>query len=422
MNQLTDQSSVLSSINAKDVLNEILRQGAQRMLSQAVEAEVEEWVAARRHLQNEQGCRQVVRNGHLPHRNLLTPLGPVEVHQPRVHDRRTTDEREPFRSVLLPPYLRKTKSLEALLPWLYLRGLSTGDFGLALSTLLGPEAPGLSANTITRLKTVWSQDYRDWNRRDLKDKTYVYVWADGIYFNIRLGEQDRSCILVLMGATAAGKKELIAVVDGYRESEQSWYGMLLSCQERGLKAAPKLATADGALGFWAALRKVWPTCREQRCWVHKTANVLDKLPHKLQPAAKQGLHQIWMAPSRAEAEKAFTLFLKTYQAKYPQAAACLEKDREALLAFYDFPAEHWVHLRTTNPIESTFATVRLRTAKTKGCGSPEATLTMVFKLAQCAEGTWRLLNGALLLPEVIAGVKFPDGVKSANGNPILSAA
>jgi len=422
MNQLTDQPSVLSSISPPDVLSEILRQGAQRMLSQAVEAEVEEWVAARRHLHNDRGCRQVVRNGHLPHRHLLTPVGRVEVHQPRVYDRRPTEERETFRSALLPPYLRKTKSLEALLPWLYLRGISTGDFGSALSALWGPAAPGLSANTITRLKAVWSQEHQDWSRRELKDKTYVYVWADGIHFNIRLGERDRACILVLMGATAEGKKELIALCDGHRESEQSWYGLLLSCQERGLKAAPKLATADGALGFWAALRKVWPTCHEQRCWVHKTANVLDKLPHKLQPTAKQGLHQIWLAPSRAEAEKAFTLFLKTYQAKYPQAASCLEKDRAALLAFYDFPAEHWVHLRTTNPIESTFATVRLRTAKTKGCGSPEATLTMVFKLAQCAEGTWRLLNGALLLPEVIAGVKFSDGVKSTGEKLSLSAA
>ena len=422
MNQITDQPSVLSSLGAKDVLNEILRQGAQRMLSEAVEAEVEEWVAARRHLRSEPGRQQVVRNGHLPRRDLLTPLGPVEVHQPRVYDRRSEATREQFRSALLPPYLRKTKSLEALLPWLYLRGISTGDFSPALAALLGPQAPGLSANTITRLKAVWSQEYQDWNRRDLNAKTYVYVWADGIHFNIRLGEQDRICILVLMGATAEGKKELIAVVDGYRESTQSWYGLLLSCQERGLKVDPKLATADGALGFWAAMRKVWPTCREQRCWVHKTRNVLDKLPTRLHPAGKQGLHQIWMAPSRVEAEKAFDLFLKTYQAKYPQAAVCLEKDREALLAFYDFPAEHWVHLRTTNPIESTFATVRLRTAKTKGCGSPEATLTMVFKLAQGAEGTWRLLNGALLLPEVIAGVKFTDGVKATGEKPSLSAA
>ncbi len=270
MNQITDHPSVLSSISPQDVLSEILRQGVQRMLSQAVEAEVEEWVAARRHLHNDQGCRQVVRNGHLPRRHLLTPLGPVEVHQPRVYDRRPTADRETFRSVLLPPYLRKTKNLEALLPWLYLRGISTGDFGLALTALLGPEAPGLSANTITRLKAVWSQEHQDWSRRDLKDKTYVYVWADGIYFNIRLGEQDRSCILVLMGATAEGKKELIALCDGYRESEQSWYGMLLSCQARGLKVDPRLAIADGALGFWAAARKVWPTYREQRCWVHNT--------------------------------------------------------------------------------------------------------------------------------------------------------
>ena len=274
--------------------------------------------------------------------------------------------------------------------------------------MLGPDCPGLSATTITRLVATWQEEHSDWCQRDLSDKQYVYIWADGIHFNIRL-EEDRQCILVLMGATADGTKELIAVQDGYRESEQSWSAMLLSLKQRGLTVEPKLVTADGALGFWAAARKLLPGVKEQRCWVHKTANVLDKLPKRLQSQAKDMLHQIWMAPTRQQAEQAFDLFLATYEAKYPAATECLRKDREVLLTFYDFPAEHWAHLRTTNPIESTFATVRLRHKRTKGNGSRNACLAMVFKLCQSAEKRWRRLNGHALIPEVIAGVTFTDG-------------
>jgi transposase-like protein len=279
-----------------------------------------------------------------------------------------------------------------------------------LAALVGPSAKGLSASTITRLKEVWQVEFQEWNQRSLKGKEYVYVWADGVHFNIRL-EEDRQCILVLMGATADGHKELIAIVDGYRESEQSWKGLLLDVQARGLVIDPKLATGDGALGFWKAIGQVYPTTREQRCWVHKTANILDKLPKRLQPEAKNKLHQIWMAETKADAQQAFDLFLETYRAKYPKATECLAKDREVLLTFYDFPAEHWIHLRTTNPIESTFATVRHRHRRTKGNGSRLACLTMVYKLMQSASKKWRLLNGCQLLPDVIAGVQFIDGLK-----------
>jgi transposase-like protein len=400
----------LPAASSQDVLSGILRDGAQRLLTQAIEAEVTEWIDSHRHVQDGAGHRQVVRNGHLPQRTLLTGVGPVEVRQPRVLDRRPAAAAEPFSSKILPPYLRKTKSIEELIPWLYLKGISTGDFSEALSALVGPAAKGLSASTITRLKEVWQQEFQEWSRRSLKGKEYVYVWADGVHFNIRL-EEDRQCILVLMGATADGRKELIAIADGFRESEQSWKALLLDVKARGLAVDPKLATGDGALGFWKALGQVYPTCREQRCWVHKTANVLDKLPKRLQPEAKNKLHQIWMAETRADAHEAFELFIQTYQAKYPKATDCLAKDRAVLLTFYDFPADHWIHLRTTNPIESTFATVRLRHRRTKGNGSRLACLTMVFKLMQSASKKWRLLNGAQLLPDVIAGVQFIDGVK-----------
>jgi putative transposase len=400
----------LPAVGVQDVLTSILRDGAQQLLMQAVAAEVAEWIDARRHVLNEQGHQQVVRNGHLPERTLVTGVGPVQVKQPRVLDRRPADEAESFSSKILPPYLRKTKSIEMLIPWLYLKGISTGDFSEALAALVGPEAKGLSASTITRLKEVWQGEFQEWTKRSLKGKEYVYVWADGVHFNIRL-EEDRQCILVLMGATADGRKELIAIADGYRESEQSWTALLLDAKARGLAIDPKLATGDGALGFWKAIGQVYPMTREQRCWVHKTANVLDKLPKRLQPEAKEKLHQIWMAETRADAEQAFDLFLTTYQAKYPKATECLAKDRRVLLTFYDFPAEHWIHLRTTNPIESTFATVRLRHRRTKGNGSRLACLTMVFKLMQSAAKKWRLLNGSQLLPEVIAGVQFIDGLK-----------
>jgi putative transposase len=332
------------------------------------------------------------------------------VTQPRVRDRRPAGEAERFTSKILPPYLRKTKSIEELIPWLYLKGVSTGDFSEALAALLGENAKGLSAATVTRLKKVWEGEYEDWSKRSLADKEYVYVWADGVHFNIRL-EEDRQCILVLMGATKDGRKELIAVADGYRESEQSWKTLLLEVQARGLTVDPKLAIGDGALGFWKAIRKIWSKTREQRCWVHKTANVLDKMPKRLQPQTKVMLHEIWMADTRENANQAFDLFVATYEAKYPKAVECLTKDRDVLLTFYDFPAEHWIHLRTTNPIESTFATVRLRTKRTKGSGTRTACLTMVFKLMQSAQKRWRTLNGSERIPDVIQGIPFINGIK-----------
>jgi putative transposase len=394
----------------QDVLTDILRDGARRLLAEAVEAEVAAYIDAHAHLKDQAGRRQVVRNGHLPGRTIQTGIGPVEVEQPRVHDRRPADQREGFSSAILPRYLRKTRSLEGLIPWLYLKGISTGDFSEALQAILGPDAPGLSATTVTRLKAAWEDEHQAWSKRSLAGKRYVYVWADGVHFNIRL-EGGRQCILVLMGATAEGKKELIAVADGYRESEQSWRELLLDVKARGLEVEPHLAIGDGALGFWKAIRQVWDATREQRCWVHKTSNVLDKLPKGVQPKAKAALHDIYGAETKAEAGRAFDLFVKTYQAKYPKATECLVKDREVLLAFYDFPAEHWVHIRTTNPIESVFSTVRLRHDKTKGNGSRSACLTMVFKLMESASKGWRSLNGSPLLSEVVKGVVFIDGIR-----------
>jgi len=400
-----------ATASAEDVLTEILRQGAKELLAAALQAEVAEYLDRYSDLRDEEGRRQVVRNGHLPAREIQTGIGPVEVCQPRVRDRGGAPV-EGFESRVLPRYLRRTKSVEELIPWLYLKGISTGDFGQALGALLGPDAPGLSPTTIVRLKKAWERDFEEWNRRSLADVRYVYMWVDGIYFNVRL-EEDRQCVLVVMGATADGKKELVAVQDGYRESEQSWRELLLDLKARGLVAPPDVAVGDGALGFWKALRKVFPTTRTQRCWVHKTANILNRLPRSRHSHAKKLLHDIWMAATREEALAAFDVFVETYEPKYPDAVACLVKDKDVLLTFYDFPAEHWRHLRTTNPIESTFATVRLRTRRTKGCGSRLASLTMVFKLAQTAQAKWRRLNGHEHLADVIAGTRFIDGIEDA---------
>jgi putative transposase len=409
MRETTTDRSFFPVPQSRDVMTEILRAGAQKMLAQMIQQEVEDWLADHEHLRDQQGRRQVVRNGFLPKREIVTGVGAVEVRQPRVRDRRSADEAEPFTSKILPPYLRKTKSIEELIPWLYLKGVSTGDFTDALKALVGPNCPGLSATTVTRLKSIWEEEFQQWNKRSLLGKQYVYVWADGVHFNIRL-EEDRQCILVLMGVTPAGKKELIAVVDGFRESEQSWLGLLLDVKSRGLAMEPKLAIGDGALGFWKALRKAYPKTQEQRCWVHKMANVLDKMPKWLRPEAKQKLQDIWMADTRDHANQAFDLFVKTYEAKYPKATECLAKDRDVLLTFYDYPAEHWIHLRTTNPIESTFATVRLRTKRTKGSGSRTACLTMVYKLMQSASKRWRQLNGTPMLVELLRGIQFIDGI------------
>jgi transposase-like protein len=391
---------------ARTALEDVLREGARRMLMSAIENEVNVYIETHAGQVDENGHRQVVRNGFHPERELVTGIGPVPIRQPRVHDQREGHE---FSSQILPKYMRRVPSIDALIPALYLRGVSTGDFQDALSAILGPQAAGLSATNIVRLKESWKHDYDAWRKRDLSDKYYVYVWADGIYFNVRL-EDDRTCILVLIGATADGKKELLAVHDGYRESKLSWAEILRDLKARGLKRAPLLATGDGGLGFWAALGEEFPDTQEQRCWVHKTANILDKLPKGVQPRAKQSIQDMYMAETKAEALASYDAFLDLYQAKYPKACECLEKDKDVLFSFYDFPAEQWIHIRTTNPIESTFATVRHRTKRTKGCGSRSATLMMVYKLASEAEKHWRRLNKRELILQLVAGATFENGI------------
>ncbi len=398
---------------SRSPLDALVREGARKMLQAALENEVEAFLEHHAGRVDDRGRRQVVRNGHLPSREIVTGAGPLAVAQPRVRDKSADlTERVRFSSSILPPYLRKSKSIEELIPWLYLKGISTGDFSEALQSLIGPNASGFSANVVVRLKEQWSQEYDTWSKRDLSGKQYVYLWADGIYANVRLEDEanSRQCLLVLMGATAEGVKELIAVMDGYRENKQSWRELLLDLKQRGLTIDPKLAIGDGALGFWAAIREVYPKTREQRCWVHKTVNVLNKLPKSVQPKAKADIHEIWQAETREMGNKAFDHFLEKYGAKYPDACACLRKDREALLTFYDFPAEHWGHLRTTNPIESTFATIRLRHRRTKGNGTRRASLTMMFKLAQAAQSKWRRLNGHQLITLLIQGRVFVDGI------------
>jgi transposase-like protein len=408
-----DSNTLQLHLATVPVLDDILRDGARRALQSAIEREVQEYIDTHRHHLDENGHRLVVRNGHHPPRSIQSGNGSIQVHQPRVNDQRVDEQGNRFRftSKILPPYLRKTEGIEELVPWLYLKGISTSDFPEALSCL-GHDGSGLSPASVVRMKEIWQGQYENFSRRSLAGKRYVYVWADGIYFNIRLTD-DRPCVLVLMGAREDGTKELIAMIDGQRESEQSWLEVLLDAKSRGMIDPPLLATGDGALGFWKALRQVFPSTRHQRCWVHKTANVLDKLPRSVQPSAKSILHEIWMSATKEDATKAFEKFITTYQGKYPKAVECLVKDREELLAFYDFPAEHWQHLRTSNPIESTFATVRLRTSKTKGAGSRGACLAMAFKLVESAQKNWRKLNGSTLLPEVIAGVIFKDGEKLA---------
>jgi len=393
---------------ARDALTEVLRKGAQRLLAQAVEAEVATFIEEHAHVRDEAGRRVIVRNGHLPERKLQTGVGDVTVKAPRVRDRAGSGVR--FSSKILPPYLRRTKSIEELLPWLYLKGVSTGGFAEALSALLGPDAPGLSPSTISRLKDVWKDELAAWQTRDLSAQRFVYWWVDGVYLHARL-EEAKQCILVVIGADETGKKHLVGLQDGWRENEQSWTELLRDLKGRGLSAGPEVAVGDGALGFWQALVKVYGQARCQRCWVHKTANVLSKLPKGVQKKAKEALHAIWMAPSKAEANKAFDRFLATYEPKYPKAAQCLAKDREELLTFYDFPAEHWVHLRTTNPVESTLGTVRLRTHKTRGCLSRSTAMTMVFKLVLSAQKRWRRLNASDNLKDVILGVEFRDGTR-----------
>ena len=405
--------SFRAQFDQRSPLDEIVREGARRMLQSAIDAEVDAFISLHEDRHDEHGRRQVVKNGSLPERELLTGAGAIPVTQGRVRDNHPDpNKRVTFTPSVLPAYLRKTTAIEDLIPWLYLKGISTGDFAEALQSLVGERAAGLSANVVCRLKEQWSSEYDDWSKRDLTDKQFVYVWADGIHAKVRLEDDanKKQCLLVLMGATPAGQKELIAVLDGYRESEQSWSELLIDLKQRGLAIAPKIAVGDGALGFWAALRKVFPETREQRCWVHKTANVLNKMPKSVQPKAKGDLHEIWQAETKEDADKAFDAFIEKFGAKYAAACECLSKDRDVLLTFYDFPAEHWSHLRTTNPIESTFATIRLRHRKTKGSGTRRASLAMMFKLAQSASKKWRRLNCHERLTLVIEGRSFKDGI------------
>jgi putative transposase len=394
-----------------DPITDILRSGARKLLAEALEAEIETFISQYKDLKDDQNRQRIVRNGHLPERPIQTGIGPVSVKVPRGRDRQQEEGSEPIRfsSSLLPRYMRKTKSMEELIPWLYLKGISTNDFSEALSALVGKDAPGLSAPTISRLKAMWKEDLEQWQKRDLSHKRYVYIWADGVYCNIRL--EEKQCLLVIIGATEDGKKELLALDSGFRESELSWTEILLDLKHRGLKVPPELAIGDGALGFWKALAKVYGKTRWQRCWVHKTANILNKLPKSMQAKAKGKIHQIWMAPDKAEARKSFDEFISLYEAKYPKAVECLQKDRDVLLTFYDFPAEHWKHIRTTNPIESTFSTVRLRTDKVRSCFSSKTVVTMAFKLCQCAQRRWQRLHSHKQLAKVIKGIRFIDGIE-----------
>ena len=398
------------AVKARDVIEDVLRQGARAMLAEAVQAEVDAYIEQYGNVRDSEGHKLVVRNGYHPERQLLTGLGLIAVRQPRIDGRKARDLEDvpAYSSALLPRYARRAPSVDTVVPALYLKGISTGDFPSALAALLGEGAKNLSASTVTRLKAVWEQEYSAWLKRDLIGKRYVYFWVDGIYFNIRL-DDDRACILVIVGVTEDGAKELVALHDGIRESKASWKEVLLDMKARGLEAGPLLAVGDGSMGFWAALEEVFPLTRQQRCWLHKTVNILDKAPKSVQPAMKRALFDICMAPSKEEAAKAYKRFIEVYADRYPKAVECLTKDEDQLFTFYDFPKEHWISIRTTNPIESTFATVRHRARRTKGCGSRMATLTMAWKLVMEAGKTWHALHGYKQLPLVIKGIRFVNG-------------
>jgi len=400
----------------QDPLTDLLRAGAQKLIQQAIETELQTLLTEHADRRTAEGTAGVVRNGYQPARDVQTGIGPVTVEIPKV--RAKTGEPVTFRSALVPPYVRKTRSLEAALPWLYLKGISSGEMGEALKVLVGAEAAGLSASTVSRLKQVWAEEYRDWNKKRLDKDRWVYLWADGVYSGLR-SESTKLCALVVIGVTDRGEKRFLAIEDGIRESTQSWREVLLSLKSRGMNV-PKLAIGDGAMGFWSALEEVYGETRQQRCWMHKTMNVLNGLPKSSQPKAKQALHNIWQAETKASAEQAFDLFLQTYEAKYPKASLCLQKDREELMAFYDFPARHWQSLRTSNPIESTFGTIRHRTKRSKGCLSRDGMLHMMFKLGMCAEKKWRRLRGFSDLGKVITGVKFKDGVEVTESNQVAA--
>lgn len=399
-----------------DPRTELLRVGARQLIEQAVETELQELLAAHAGRLLADGRAGVVRNGYLPEREIQTGLGPITVRIPKV--RVKTGEPVTFRSALVPPYVRKTRSLEAALPWLYLKGVSSGEMEAALEVLVGPEAKGLSASTVSRLKQSWAQEYQEWQKARLDKDRWVYVWADGVYSGLR-AEQTKLCALVVIGVNDRGEKRFLAIEDGARESTQSWREVLLQLNARGLNV-PRLAIGDGAMGFWAALEEVYGDTRQQRCWMHKTMNVLNCLPTSAQPKAKQALHEIWQADTKEEAERAFDLFIRTYEPKYPKATLCLQKDREELLVFYDFPAQHWQSIRTTNPIESTFGTIRHRTNRSKGCLTRDGMLHMMFKLGLCAEKNWRRQRGWDYLAKVTTGVKFTDGIEATQSDQVAA--
>ena len=423
MNETINIVRLRQSDEIIDPLTDVLRSGARRLLAQAVEMEADDFIAAMKELKLADGRDRIVRHGHGPERSIQTGIGPVPVRRVKIRDRGANgeEERVRFTSSILPKWARRTRSLDALLPVLYLRGVSTGDFQEALSALVGKDAPNLSPSVITRLTAQWNADYERWQKRDLSARRYVYVWADGVYLQARMEDQ-AECMLVLIGATPEGKKELVGFQTGVRESAQSWRELVVDVKRRGLKVAPDIAVGDGALGFWKALGEVWPTTREQRCWVHKTANVLNRLPKNLHTKAKRTLQEIWMAETKKDAVMALDAFADSYSPKYDKAVDCLTKDRDTLLAFYDFPAEHWKHLRTTNPIESTFATVRHRTIRSKGCLSNKTALAMVFKLVEGAQKSWRRLDGHNQLPKLIQGVKFTDGIEAVRQDAQTAAA
>lgn len=399
-----------------DQLTDLLQSGAQHLIRSAVEGELAELLDRYSDQQTEDGKAAVVRNGHHPEREIQTGIGPVTVRIPKVRSR--TGEPVTFRSALIPPYVRKTKSLEAALPWLYLKGVSSGEMGEALKVLVGPDAEGLSASTLSRLKQVWSQEYATFRQRDLSKDQWVYIWADGVYSGLR-AEQAKLCALVIIGVNERGQKQFLGIEDGIRESTQSWRELLLNLKSRGMNA-PQRAIGDGAMGLWSAIEEVFPDTRHQRCWMHKTVNVLNCFPQSSQPKVKQALHNIWRAATREEADKAFGLFIRTYEDKYPKATHCLEKDHQELMTFYDFPASHWQSLRTTNPIESTFATIRHRTRRSKGCLTRDGMLHMMFKLGLCAQNKWRRLRGFDQLAKVINGIPFRDGIEEEQINQVAA--
>lgn len=394
----------------KDLLTELIRQGAQQLLNQAVVIELEERLAEHQARRLPDGRQAVVRNGYHPERQVQTGIGPVTVQIPKIRSKDGTPV--VFRSALVPPYVRKSRSLEAALPWLYLKGVSSGEMSAALATLVGPEATGLSASTVSRLKKDWGNDYDQWCKRRLDKDQWVYIWADGIYSGLR-GTDSKLCVLVIIGVNELGEKHFLAIEDGVRESKQSWRDVLLGLKNRGMNA-PKLAVGDGAMGFWAALGEVYGQTRHQRCWMHKMVNVMNYMPKSMQLKVKSALHEIWQAPTKEEANKAFNLFEDMFEDKYPKAVNNLRDDREELMAFYDFPAQYWQSLRTTNPIESTFATIRHRTKRAKGCLTDKGMLHMMYKLAECAQKNWRRLRGFDFLAKVNTGVRFVDGVEATD--------